>query len=70
MNEETTAIKKYFDNPVFVCEWEGFKVYAEDFGEIAPAIGLPRFVLYKEGKARLTTEKEAFAIIENLPDKD
>lgn len=67
---DSLIVKEFYDNPQFVCDWRGYKVFAEDYGNDAPAIGLPQFVIYKDGKARLTTPKEAFEIIKTLPDKD
>lgn len=64
------AVVEFYDNPKLVGEWRGYKVYAEDYGEDNPAIGLPQFVLYKNNKARLTTEDEAFAFIKEAPEKD
>ena len=63
-------VYKFFNTPAYVGEWEGYKVYAEDYGEEAPAIGLPDYVLYKEGEARKSTEDEAFAFLKTLPDED
>lgn len=70
LNIELLMVKEFYDNPIYVCNWEGYKVFAEDYGKDAPVIGLPQFVLYKDGKARLTTDKEAFEIINTLPDED
>lgn len=63
-------VKEFYNNPQYVCDWQGYKVFAEDYGDDGPAIGLPQFVIYKDGKARLTTTEEAFKIISTLPDKD
>lgn len=63
-------VKEFYNNPQYVCDWQGYKVFAEDYGDDAPAIGLPQFVIYKDGKARLTTTEEAFKIIGTLPDED
>lgn len=65
-----SEVKKFYNNPKLVGEWQGYQVYANDYGEEPPAIGLPEFVLYKDGKARLTTEDEAFAFLKTLPDED
>ena len=64
-------ITKYYNNPILVGNWNGYKVYAEKYdGEDAPAIGMPQFLLFKDNKTRLTTEEEAFQIIRNIPEKD
>ena len=65
---ELLMVKKFYDNPKYVCDWHKYKVFAEDYGKDAPAIGLPQFVLYKEGKARLSSTNEAFEIIKTLPE--
>lgn len=67
---ELLMVKEYYDDPKFVCDWNGYKVFAADYGKDAPAIGLPQFALYKDGKVRLTTNDEAFEIIKTLPDED
>lgn len=69
-NIELLTVKEFYNNPQFVCDWQEYKVFAEDYGNDAPAIGLPQFVLYKDGKARLTSTEEAFTIIKTLPDED
>ena len=48
--------------------WNGYKVYGLEFGEDA-TIGLPMFILEKGSKVRLTTEEEAFAIIDTFEDE-
>ena len=63
-----SEVKEFYDQPELVGEWKGYQVYANSFGKDAPAIGLPEFVLYKDGKAKLTTEDEAFDFIKTLPD--
>ena len=65
---ELLMVKEFYDKPIFVCDWKGYKVFAEDYGKDAPSIGLPQFVLYKDGKARLSSNKEAFEIIKTLTD--
>lgn len=67
---EELMVKKFYNNPKYVGIWNGYKVYCEDYGEGRPAIGLPQFVVYKDGKARLTTENEAFEIIKQSPDEE
>lgn len=63
-------VKNLYSKPSYVCDWRGYKVYAQDYGEDYPAIGLPQFVIYKDNKARLTKTEEAFEIIKTLPDED
>lgn len=63
-------VKELYNKPIFIRQWKGYDVYCEDYGEEAPAIGLPQFALYKDGKARLTTEEEAFAFIKDSPSED
>lgn len=57
--------KSYFYQTI----WNGYKVYGLDFGENA-TVGLPMFILEKNNQVRLTTEDEAFAIIDTLPDEE
>ena len=63
-------VKELYSNPVYVCEWRGYKVYAQDYGNSYPAIGLPQFAIFKNDNARLTKTDEAFDIIKTLPDED
>lgn len=63
-------VKELYNNPELVGEWKGYQVYSNNYGGNAPAIGLPEFVLYKDGKARLSTTDEAFAFIKTCPDED
>lgn len=62
------AVKEKYDNPRFVCEYKGYQVYSEDFGEDCPSIGMPEFLLYANNSVRYATEDEIHAIFEMLPD--
>lgn len=63
-------VSKFYENPKFVGDWQGYQVYAESYGGDSPSIGLPQFVLYKDNSARLSTVEEAFEFIKASPDKD
>ena len=63
-------VKELHKESKFVGKWNGYNVYAEFFKGGIPAIGLPRFILYKNGEARFTTEDEAFAFIKDNPEND
>ena len=61
-------VKEKYNNPRFVCKFEDYQVYSEDFGEDCPAIGMPEFLLYKNNTVRYATEDEIHAIFDLLPD--
>lgn len=62
------AVQEFYTKPVYVGDWHQYKVYCQDYGKDAPAIGLPQFVFYKDGQARLSSEEEAFAFIKESPE--
>jgi hypothetical protein len=61
-------VKEKYDNPRFICEYNGYQVYSENYGEDFPAIGMPEFLLFKDDSVRYATENEINAIFEMLPD--
>lgn len=67
MSIPKTITEKY-DNPKLICEYKGYQVYSEDYGEDCPAIGMPEFLLYKDGSVRYANEKEINEIFKMLPD--
>ena len=69
MTKDDILKKVNADSYFFQTEWKGFKVYGLDFGNDA-TIGLPMFILEKENQARLTTEEEAFAILDTFSDDE
>ena len=68
MNKDELVKKLCAKSYSFATKWKGYDVYSLFFGENA-VVGLPMFILEKDGKCRLTETNEAFEIIEILPEK-
>ena len=61
-------VKKVYDNPEFVCNYKGYQVYCENYGKECPAIGMPEFLLFDNGKTRFADKNEIHDIMDKLPD--
>ena len=61
-------VKDKYNNPRFVCNYKEYQVFCEDYGEDCPAIGMPEFLLYKDGSVRYASEEEIHEIFKMLPD--
>jgi hypothetical protein len=56
-----------FDKAVYLTHWEGYEVYEARYNsEEVPFIGLPQFILYREGKIRFTAFEEYQKISNSL----
>ena len=55
---------------VYKCKksWKGYTVYEICYNEHA-AIGLPRFILVKDGKMRISKPEECFKIMDTVIDE-
>lgn len=62
------AVIEVYKKPVCISEWNGYKVFVEDYGKGNPDIGMPELLLYKDGKTRFANDKEINEIYASLPD--
>lgn len=59
------AIKSGYENAEYLTEWNGYSVYEPFFNdEETHYIGLPRVILVKDGKIRLSNDEESFAFLD------
>lgn len=59
------AKEQGYDSAVPLDPWRGFDVYEPVFeGEGVPRVGLPLVILVKGNAVRMSTPKEAFALID------
>ena len=67
------AINAGYDSAIFVvANWRSFTVFSGSSAQNKdgiPRIGLPFFILYKNGKATPATDSECHAILRDLPDE-
>lgn len=61
-------VAKIYSKPEFVCDFKDYQVFCENYGEDCPSIGMPEFLLFKDGKTRYADEKEIHEIMKSLPD--
>lgn len=61
-------VKEIYHHPEYLCDYQGYQVYCENYGKDYPSIGMPEFVLYKDNTARYASKKEISAIMDLLPD--
>lgn len=63
------AEKYGYVKPRCLGEWRGYAVYSAEFPRInggVPATGLPKFILYDDGKAKFSNPMDGFAIMDEV----